>query len=44
MLELLILVLLGCWLAAAIRACLHGKSGCSGCDGCCSSCRKSCHP
>lgn len=42
MLELLILALLGGWLALALRACFHRKGGCGGCDGCCSSCQKNC--
>lgn len=41
MLEILILVLVGVWLIAALRFCRGRKGGCGGsCDGCCSNCSK----
>lgn len=41
MLEILILVLVGVWLIAALRFCRVRKGGCGGsCDGCCSNCSK----
>lgn len=41
MLELVILAVLGVWLALAVRSCLR-RRGKGGCDGCCDRCGQSC--